>query len=122
MQTATRYIFALFYKYTTPGSGCQYLTNAKGCYFIYFNTNDKKIRQKKPFVLIDWLTLGSCHYRRNLVFRFQFQLFSSLSEFAQFEPAHGLFVNERNDILYAARFCNQFIVAQCAAAQRLLNG
>lgn len=61
-------------------------------------------------------------YCRISVFTFPLSPLTSLREFAQFEPAHGLFVNERNDILYAARFCDQLIVAQCAAAQCLLNG
>ena len=36
-------ITARLYKYTTPSSGCQYLTNAKRGHFINFNTNDKKV-------------------------------------------------------------------------------
>ena len=49
-QTVTFPTAPFLYKDTTPGSGCQYLANAKRGYFIYFNTNDKK-RQKKTSCL-----------------------------------------------------------------------
>ena len=36
-------ITARLYKYTSYNSGCQYLADTKEGYFIYFNTNDKKV-------------------------------------------------------------------------------